>query len=546
MTWFADQGFQPDPNAPQLAQMTSDTAMQAGTVGGAAASTPVQGGLNMAGGTGTPLQGGIVGQGQVLGSAAPMTNGGSNTPTAPGGSASPSAWNPDGSFNQQGALAQMTAYGAAQGRSPADLASTASTDAAYWLPKIQAGGPGQEAYWDSRMQGGGGGSGGSGGGSGGGGGVNVQMPNAPSYNAFQGPAPYTPSSTWNQQFQAPSQTPTPQSLSYNPATAPSGYNYNNFQSPTAFQAPTAAQAAAQPGYQFALQQGLGAIQNSAAAQGTLGSGNTLKGIDDYASQAATQNYSNVLAQQQGIYQQNLGNSFQANQANNAGQLGAYSTNAQTGLQYNQANNQGTNAALQQNNANALAAQGQQFGQAATGYGIQQGAQQQNYTQGIGTYQQNFANAFNVNQANNAGALANYSAQGQQALGAGNLALGQGYYGLAGNQQNYAQGLGLNQNAFNQNYETASLGNPGAPNYQGYGTGQGNTITNTGNSVAAGQIQQGNIYGNAMNNLGNLAQYGAMNYGGGSNAGPANGSFTPSTPGNPNLTYQTTPQGALQY
>jgi hypothetical protein len=86
-----------------------------------------------------------------------------------------------------------------------------------------------------------------------------------------------------------------------------------------FNAPTLAQAEAQPGYQFALQQGMNSLQNSAAAQGTLLSGGTAAGIEQYGQQAAEQNYGNVYNQMLGTYQQNY-QTFQQNQANQYNRL----------------------------------------------------------------------------------------------------------------------------------------------------------------------------------------------------------------------------------
>lgn len=78
-----------------------------------------------------------------------------------------------------------------------------------------------------------------------------------------------------------------------------------------FQAPTAAQAAATPGYQFQLQQGEQALQNSAAANGGLLSGGTLAGLNNYAQGVASTNYqntfNNALTQYQQSYQQFLNN-----------------------------------------------------------------------------------------------------------------------------------------------------------------------------------------------------------------------------------------------
>jgi hypothetical protein len=65
-----------------------------------------------------------------------------------------------------------------------------------------------------------------------------------------------------------------------------------------FTAPTAQQAAATPGYQFTLQQGQQALQNSAAASGGLLSTGTAKNLDAYsqglASQTYQQTYNNAL------------------------------------------------------------------------------------------------------------------------------------------------------------------------------------------------------------------------------------------------------------
>ncbi len=63
-----------------------------------------------------------------------------------------------------------------------------------------------------------------------------------------------------------------------------------------FSAPTAAQAEAQPGYQFARDQGLQAIDRSAAAKGTLLTGGNLKDLAGYAGGVASQNYNSLYNQ----------------------------------------------------------------------------------------------------------------------------------------------------------------------------------------------------------------------------------------------------------
>lgn len=69
-----------------------------------------------------------------------------------------------------------------------------------------------------------------------------------------------------------------------------------------FQAPTAAQAEQTPGYQFQLQQGEQAVNNSQAANGGLLSGNTLAGLNNYAQGLASTNYQNTFSNAQTQYQ----------------------------------------------------------------------------------------------------------------------------------------------------------------------------------------------------------------------------------------------------
>jgi hypothetical protein len=60
-----------------------------------------------------------------------------------------------------------------------------------------------------------------------------------------------------------------------------------------------------PGYAWQLQQGLGAVQNSASAAGGIGGGNTLKALQTYGTGLANQDYqqalTNYMAQQQQTY-----------------------------------------------------------------------------------------------------------------------------------------------------------------------------------------------------------------------------------------------------
>ena len=60
-----------------------------------------------------------------------------------------------------------------------------------------------------------------------------------------------------------------------------------------FTAPDADSIYSDPSYQFRLNQGLGALEASAAARGVLRSGGTLQGVQDYAQDYASQEYQNI-------------------------------------------------------------------------------------------------------------------------------------------------------------------------------------------------------------------------------------------------------------
>jgi hypothetical protein len=71
-----------------------------------------------------------------------------------------------------------------------------------------------------------------------------------------------------------------------------------------FQAPTAEQAAATPGYQFTLQQGTQALNRGAAARGNLLSSGAAKQLEQYGTGLANQTYNDVYNRSMGQYQTN--------------------------------------------------------------------------------------------------------------------------------------------------------------------------------------------------------------------------------------------------
>lgn len=103
-----------------------------------------------------------------------------------------------------------------------------------------------------------------------------------------------------------------------------------------FSAPTLAEAEQMPGYKFQLEQGTNAIDQNAAATGSLLSGNTGKALTDYGQGLASTDYGNLYNQALNTYMTNYGvwNSDTTNRVNrlqNLANLGA-NTAANLGTQ----------------------------------------------------------------------------------------------------------------------------------------------------------------------------------------------------------------------
>ena len=126
-----------------------------------------------------------------------------------------------------------------------------------------------------------------------------------------------------------------------PRTPPPALNYPSFTAPTfsapapfgydpfayeSFAAPTLAEAQAEPGFEYALNQGVKAFENSKAYLGTYKSGATIKGLNDYARNMANQNYNQVFERKGQTYDRNRGNAFDTYTANRANAADAYTTN----------------------------------------------------------------------------------------------------------------------------------------------------------------------------------------------------------------------------
>lgn len=108
-----------------------------------------------------------------------------------------------------------------------------------------------------------------------------------------------------------------------------------------FQAPTADQAKQDPGYQFGLDQGVNALDNSAAARGDLLSGNTARAITQFGNDYASTKYGDVYNRALNNYTTNY-NTYQQQQANTYNRLAAMAGLGQTATQ--QLGNAGQSAA----------------------------------------------------------------------------------------------------------------------------------------------------------------------------------------------------------
>ena len=115
-----------------------------------------------------------------------------------------------------------------------------------------------------------------------------------------------------------------------PFAAPPPFSYQEFSydpfSYDPFQAPTLGDAESEPGYAFARREGIGALENAAAARGLLRSGGHLKDLTAWGNRFAEQNYANVYNRAGTTYDRNRGNAFGNWEANRGNAFGNWSAN----------------------------------------------------------------------------------------------------------------------------------------------------------------------------------------------------------------------------
>ena len=194
-----------------------------------------------------------------------------------------------------------------------------------------------------------------------------------------------------------------------------------------FTAPTAEEAAATPGYQFALQQGLKGVEAGAAARGNLLTGGQQKALEQYgqglASTTYQQSFNNALTQYQTAY-----NQFQQGQANTYNRLAAKAGTGQVAV--NTLGSQGQAAAGNVANINLAGATGQGNALQNSAY---QTASGYNALAGYGASAlNNIYNQYQLSQLMNS--------QGAGQAGWGNLNVGSGGIPTIGTDYGYDYGV----------------------------------------------------------------------------------------------------------
>lgn len=122
-----------------------------------------------------------------------------------------------------------------------------------------------------------------------------------------------------------------------------------------------------PGYQFRMNQGTAAIQASAAANGGLMSGNTMKALNDYGQQSASQEYQNAYNRFNNDQSQQFGRlstiaGLGQNSTNNLGQMGQQYAQNMGNIITQNGNNQGASQIAQGNSwANSISGIGSSIG-----------------------------------------------------------------------------------------------------------------------------------------------------------------------------------------
>lgn len=251
-----------------------------------------------------------------------------------------------------------------------------------------------------------------------------------------------------------------------------------------FVAPDAETFKQDPGYQFRLKEGSKALQNSAAARGTLLTGATAKALQGYGQEQASQEYGAAYGralQGYGVNRDTSQQYFGNRMSSFGGNLNAFSANRDAALGEGSLGLQAATAGYDRNLSLART-QWQDAADAANrGASAASGNSAADYNRQLNEYKMNYG-IFNENQ-----------------------------------DRQYSKLMGM-----------AGLGQFGAGNAAAYGSAYGGNMANIygqqGNAQAAGQMGSANAWGGALGGIGNgamniaAAYYAGGQGGGGSIAG----------------------------
>lgn len=249
-----------------------------------------------------------------------------------------------------------------------------------------------------------------------------------------------------------------------------------------------------PGYDFRMQQGVGAVENSALAKGGLLSGNTLKAVTDYGQNFASNEYQNAY----GRFNTDMGNRFSRLSSLADRGLTATGSVANLGAQYSR--DAAGNIIL----AGKYAADGIAENGVTTGNGLRDiGGYQAANTQTAGDVTAREQYTLGDTRAALTNGLASLNADRTVDLGNVNTA---SINATGRNNADYATG-----SAGIQSQGTLAIGSAKADGINGVNTATVDGINAAGNAKAAGEAATGQIWNNGLNRAANtFTSFYAMN------------------------------------
>jgi len=279
-----------------------------------------------------------------------------------------------------------------------------------------------------------------------------------------------------------------------------GFTADQFTGPGAYKSPdkfVMGDITQDPSYQFRLQQGQQALENSASAKGLLRTGGTMKDLIDYGQNAASQEYGNAYNRQFGAYQADVQNQQAAYDRQLQGAEASYDRNYQANLTQNelaynrasseydrnaqlgaQAWDRNFNAGMAQNEQaynrsateydrnvqNQMAVDQTNYGRASSeydrNYQNELGRYQMGYQNASNEYDRNFQNAANVYQMNAQTGLNAYQANAQNAATMGRLGYDVAAGGYDRNFNAYQTAFGIDESRRQQAAALAASGGGG--------------------------------------------------------------------------------------